>query len=448
MIEESFAQSMLPFVQELLTTGGQQQTDAQVQAAVAKTLPYYASNATLQHIATRKEDIQTGSVMILPIKNAITKNDVNCGPRGTETMAAWVRSSEADERVLGGVIDFDTPGGESQAMFQLMGALQNTQKPWIAITRYGKATSAGQGIASACDEIFSEDANDVFGSVGTMMTFLNMYESMSATLKTKVQPLYATKSTEKNGAYMAALAGNFKPLQEELLDPMNERFINTIKSLRNITDDGKVFAGKTYYAEEAKSIGLIDRTGATLEEAVARVEELSKKKRMGGTVSLHVATPKSNTTTPKAMSKGFFGLTSTTGIKSVLELLEAKEKTPELLTAAQAELDALNTGLFIVPKNDAVGNVDALNKHIEALSTRATAAETKATELESKLAVATKEVEKLGGKPKSDDAVVEPAAKKDPAAPGKDTFNEDELPWNKEADERLGTPVAATTPTK
>lgn len=432
MIEESFAHSSLPMVQRMLMgLPDEILTEEQRQEAIARTLPFHVTSATIQHAATRKEDIQQGSVMVLPMKNAITKNDVFCGPRGTETMSAWVRAAEADTRVLGGVIDMDTPGGESMAMFQMVATLQSAQKPWVAITRFGKATSAGQGIAAACDEVHSTDPNDLFGSIGTMMTFLNMFEAMSAELKTKVQPLYATKSSAKNGAYMAAIKGDFGPLRAQLLDPMNERFIGMMNEMRSITDDGKVFAGQTYYAEEALSIGLIDKTGSSLEEAVARVEELASKRTVvapkAAAAVVPAATTKPTVTNP---SSHMFGFKKET--KAIEALMTAKEgeRTDEMLTAAQNELDAKGAGFMLVPQTDKIKSVAQLNAHLEALEARATKAEGELTKAQARVA-------ELEIAPKSEKTATEPAAKKDPATPVNDDVDLDDLQHNKDSDAAL-----------
>lgn len=432
MVEEAFARSSLPVVERLFL-GEQVVSEHDVQNAVADCLPLYATSATLQHAGTSKESIQEGSIMLLPMKNAITKNDVMCGPRGTETMSRWVQAAEADRRVIGGVIDMDSPGGESHAMFQMVAALQNTQKPWVAITRYGSATSAMQGIAAACNEIHSEDDNDKFGSIGTMMTFLDMYKAMSEKLKTKVEPIYASKSTEKNGAYMAALKGDYAPLRAQLLDPLNERFIAMMQSLRNITDDKKVFAGRTYYAEEAKSVGLIDVTGSSLEQAVARVEELHKKKNGGATISLHIGNNPSNTTNNTNMDLFKFK-SKTPSVKALESLVNANgDLTAEMATAAQAELDAMNAGVILVPKTKDIPNVEALNKHVAALTGRATAAEARVKELET-------ENTALKAKPKGEEPVKEPSASADPKVANPGDVNLDELQHNKDADALLGDP--------
>ena len=80
---------------------------------------------------------------------------------------------------------------------------------------------------------------------------------------------YATKSTHKNATFKAAIAGDLKPLQEEILDPLNEVFLSTVR----VNRDGKLDA------KPGRKMGHLNITGKTVDEV--RANALAAAKILG-----------------------------------------------------------------------------------------------------------------------------------------------------------------------
>ncbi len=278
---------------------------------------------------------QQKQTLVMQIRGAITKYDQECGPRGMESYGRWLEQAYADNSINGIVLKIDSGGGEGNAMFHLTNILSKRNKPVVALVD-GMAASAAYGIAAATDEVILSGKTNMVGSIGTFITMMDVrgyFEKEGI----KLHEVYATKSTEKNQEYLQALEGNYKPLKANLLDPFNELFHSEVKANRPGLDK-TVFAGRTYMAEEAISLGLADGMG-NMEFAVQRVQDLSKSFQ-------------------SSVSMGFF-----TKNKPA-----AQAKTWDAVSALTAEstdeqIDAANQELF---NNGAVGLEIVRNADLEA----------------------------------------------------------------------------------
>jgi hypothetical protein len=124
---------------------------------------------------------------------------------------------------------------------------------------------------------------------------------------------------------------------------------------------------------------------------------------------------------------------------------KADDRTPEMLEAAQQELDRATAGLILVPKSDTIKTGADLEAHIEALQANATSAK---AEAETALADAKKAQEALvalkgervlGSQNVSSDKGTGGDSEGQPnaAAEAHNTVHNPEHPWNAMAD-RLG----------
>jgi ClpP class serine protease len=170
-------------------------------------------------------------------------------------------------------------GGGSTAAVQLMvdtiNQVKQTKPVYAVISKGGMAASAAYGIASASNKIFSEDEMNIVGSVGTMISFEGRPANSTAPDGTKYITLYATKSTEKNKAFEEALNNdNYKLLINDLLDPINENFINMVESNRPQLKGTDFDNGHTVFSKEA--IGTFIDGIASFEQVVEMVMNESK----------------------------------------------------------------------------------------------------------------------------------------------------------------------------
>lgn len=187
---------------------------------------------------------------------------------GTQTMMKILSAIDADPNISGVVFNIDSGGGMVSGTAEFADFISNMQKPTISFTNDTQC-SAAEWIASACDyKMAGPFARDI-GSIGTLMSFQDfsaMFEKWGA----KIYEIYAPQSTDKNFDFKELMKGNQKPYEEKLA-AITDSFISTIKANygENLKDDGHVFKGKTYNAQKALEIGLVQEIG-TIQTALAK----------------------------------------------------------------------------------------------------------------------------------------------------------------------------------
>lgn len=211
-----------------------------------------------------------GSVALIPIAGPIIKYNGECGEVGTQAMVDWVREADGLANISGILLKIDSPGGQVDGTKTLVDTIANTTKRTIAFVDDGMMASAAMWIGAAADEIYASQKTDVIGSIGVMATLLD-YRGYFESKGIKVHEIYAPQSTDKNGDYHDALDGNYKAIQEQL-KYLADVFIGSVKELRGDkikTSVDDPFTGKTYFAEQAVNIGLIDGI-TTMEQAILK----------------------------------------------------------------------------------------------------------------------------------------------------------------------------------
>jgi len=223
----------------------------------------YLSDAVIPH----------GTIAIVPFRGVLTKDDQDCGPMGMENKGALVERLGSDANVSAIILDIDSPGGEASYMESLGQIILEAgrQKPVLAYFN-GMAASAAYYVASGAKEIYASEKTDIVGSIGVMLTLVDMSAALEAE-GIKLVEIYAPGSEDKNASYRAALEGDFEPIQKQLLTPYRDAFVGFVKAARpNISES--VFSGKVYPASEAIGLGLVDGI-KSFNQVVARAKELA-----------------------------------------------------------------------------------------------------------------------------------------------------------------------------
>ena len=226
-------------------------------------------------------------VAVINLSGPIMKNDY-CGSFGTASIANLVKMASNTQSVHTILLLIDSPGGTVDGTSSLAQTLQASSKRTIAASD-GYICSAAYWIGSSCDELWAMSDTDVIGSIGTMCTLVDNTEAMK-TRGVVVREFYATASTDKNKAFTDAQKGNGKALVSEMLDPINDIFINAVRANRGTKIDSGVLTGKTYLGKEAVNKGLAD--------GVKSIDEMMKyamqRPMNAGMKSTSVYTTKSN----------------------------------------------------------------------------------------------------------------------------------------------------------
>ena len=214
---------------------------------------------------------------IIDLNGPITKGGGMSSSGMIELSNTMLKMSK-DSRILGFVIKTDSGGGASGAveiMVDAINEVKQTKPVYAVVTKGGMAGSAAYGIASASTKIFSEDKMNIVGSVGTMISFEGFKANSESPDGMKHITVYASKSTMKNKAFEEALNNdNYELLVNELLDPINENFINLVLANRPQLKGSNFDNGHTVFSKDA--IGTFIDGIASFDEVVQMVLTDSK----------------------------------------------------------------------------------------------------------------------------------------------------------------------------
>ncbi|QIP16804.1 hypothetical protein G8759_31265 [Spirosoma aureum] len=323
-------------------------------------------------------DMPENSILVVPISGPIFKEGF-CGSAGALDYAQAINEAYANPKIIGTIQLVDSPGGQLSGTPTLYDAIRNPAKPSITLIYDGMMASAALWLSVGSNKIYASQPTDQVGSAGVFVTLRDNSEAM-AKAGYKTIYIYSDLSPEKNKPYREALAGNTKPMREDL-NQAASHFHTAVKTgrgdrLKPIEKDGpNLFEGGMFYADEAIELGLIDGY-ATLEQAVAEIVELHTKRthsapggRYGATeipvlqgTTLDSTAP---TDAPEAPTTGAITAEELTApeatqpqsnqiptdmslfgnkhkVLSSLAGVEASEISDDQLNAVNAELDSLN----------------------------------------------------------------------------------------------------------
>ena len=206
-----------------------------------------------------------GSIAIFKLSGTLLKTGTLC-TYGTEEIGAIIAEAATHQNIDGAIFLIDSGGGAVNAVAPISQAIakfKELHKPTLALC--DAAYSAAYWVASECNYIMADNNISAgFGSIGVMTTFVDYAEAYQK-IGIKIHTIYAPESSEKNKAYELALQGKYDEIKAEELSPLAINFQNTVLKNRGtrlkIDEGDKVLKGKTYLAEKAIEIGLIDGIG-------------------------------------------------------------------------------------------------------------------------------------------------------------------------------------------
>ena len=198
-----------------------------------------------------REDFQ--GIALIKLNGAITKSGGD-STVGMEQISEMMFRMAEDNRIKAFMFLTDSGGGSSSAVELMIDCINEVKKKkpvYALVTKGGMACSAAYGIISACTMIYSESEMNVVGSIGTMVQFEGKAANSTDPDGTKNIRLYATKSTKKNEGFEEALNNdNYKIIINEMLDPINENFINKISEGRPKIESVAFDDGRTYFSKD------------------------------------------------------------------------------------------------------------------------------------------------------------------------------------------------------
>lgn len=208
-------------------------------------------------------------VLVLPIHCALTKYET-CTSFGTTDIAASLIDHASDDKVVGVILDIDSPGGAGNAIMPLVNAIQKVKemgKPIIA--HVDSCASAAMWVASQCDAIFMDNALSEIGSIGAYATIFDNRQNLQT--GERIITIYADESADKNRGVREALEGKYDTVKAEL-SRLVQDFHNAVKAGRpslNAEAEG-VLTGAMFRPDEAIKVGLADGI-ASMDECIENV---------------------------------------------------------------------------------------------------------------------------------------------------------------------------------
>lgn len=222
-----------------------------------------------------EEEIQ--GIAVVNLNGAITVGGgmSSCGM--TELSEKMLELSK-NENIKGFLIYTNSGGGSTMAveiMTDAISEIRKTKSVFGLIKKGGMAASAAYGILSSCEAIYAESEMSTVGSCGTMVQFEGREANTTDGEGEKHIRLYATKSVKKNEGFEQALnKDNYTLIVNEMLNPVNERFLSLIENNRPILKGTDFNDGHDEFAKD--SVGKFIDGISTKQEVIKKV--LSKSK--------------------------------------------------------------------------------------------------------------------------------------------------------------------------
>lgn len=220
------------------------------------------------------DDAPKGSVAVIEMVGAVVKYGF-CGG-GTADMKDFVKRADNHQNISSIVFKIDSPGGSVAGTLELAEALRTAKKPTIAFVD-DLAASAGYWIASAADEVIANNKTAVVGSIGVVAAWADLtpaYEKEGVVF----HRVFASTSPDKQKVYLEANKGKYDKLIAEL-DRYHAEFIASVERNRSGklgANKADIMTGKTYFADDALSFGMIDGID-TFDNVIQRAADMGKR---------------------------------------------------------------------------------------------------------------------------------------------------------------------------
>jgi len=177
--------------------------------------------------------------------------------RGVQSLVSDIREMNADPSFIGGVIEVDSGGGESLAGAALEKAVEESEKPLIALVHMA-LSAAYRGIVH-CDRIVAISDSSQFGSIGSM---LKIDKFLAEVDKLQFLTIYATQSPGKNKEFRAFQEHGDTSGLQSLVDQGAVIFQNVVRDARDLNSQAEeTLSGGIFRTQDAITRGLADQVG-------------------------------------------------------------------------------------------------------------------------------------------------------------------------------------------
>ncbi len=172
----------------------------------------------------------------------------------------------ADERVKAVVVVVNSPGGGASASDMILKQLRRLrdERGLPVVVQMGSlAASGGYYVAMAGEYIFAQPTT-ITGSIGVVAQFFSLENLLSEKLGVETYIIESGERKTVGSPFRDMTQEEYGYLQETIVMPMYERFIEVIMEGRKSLDESElreVADGRIMNADQAKTLGLIDAVG-------------------------------------------------------------------------------------------------------------------------------------------------------------------------------------------
>lgn len=233
-------------------------------------LPRFINNAE-RKVETPRNRLPraNGTVAIIPVHGVMTKRGFY-GYGGTDQIGKTIDAAQRHRDISGIVLDYDTPGGSTYGLMEfadLIYKYRASDKPMVAIAD-PVAASAGLWSASAAGQFIVAPSGDV-GSLGVWTLHVDYSKAIE---DAGIRPTFIFAGKHKvDGNPYEPLTDAVKAEIQKGVDETYDQFVSAMARNRGVSKSeakSKFGDGKMLSANEAKSVGLVDRV-ATLEDVLS-----------------------------------------------------------------------------------------------------------------------------------------------------------------------------------
>lgn len=216
-------------------------------------------------------------VAIVTMRGLIIKYSDMC-TIGAEEIVEQLDILNKDPNVEATILRMDGPGGSLGAISPFLDFGLRKKKPVVGL--FDNLLSLYYWAAlGCCDYLMAENTiSSRVGSVGVVLSFSDYSEKRK---KEGIidHEIYPAESEHKNIAFKLALKGEYEMITQEMLTPIAIKYQNYVRAKRpNLKEKTGVLTGKTFGAEDAIELGMIDGIG-NLQDAVNIAKVLAELKQ-------------------------------------------------------------------------------------------------------------------------------------------------------------------------
>lgn len=215
-------------------------------------------------------------IAVIPIHGTLVRRtggmDALSGLTSYETIGAALDAALADSRVLGILLDVDSPGGEASGVFDLadrIAAVRSEKPVWAAVS--GEGFSAAYALASAASRVILTRTAGV-GSIGVIALHVDQSVKDAAD-GYRYTAIYAGERKNDFSPH-EPLSGDARNTIQTEVNRLHDLFVDTVARHRGLEPEAvRGTQAQLFFGDDAVKAGLADAVGSYTDalEALSRL---------------------------------------------------------------------------------------------------------------------------------------------------------------------------------